>query len=169
MTFFEIDPEIVRIASDPALFSYVDDSEADIEMVIGDGRLRIAEQAPSSFDAIILDAFSSDSIPVHLLTEEAMETYADRLTDDGVLLVHISNRVFDLEPVVASAADHLGWEVAIGADQGSSPGATPSTWLALSPQGSVIDTLLADTGWRQVDDRRVRWTDDYSSILSVLR
>jgi hypothetical protein len=169
MTFFEIDPEIVRIASDPSLFSYVEDSEADIEMVLGDGRLRIAEQASGSFDAIILDAFSSDSIPVHLLTEEAMETYADRLTDDGVLLVHISNRVFDLAPVVASAASHLGWESAIGTDQGTSPGATPSTWIAIAPQASLVDGLLAGPGWSHLDDRRVRWTDDYSSILSVLR
>jgi hypothetical protein len=168
MTFFEIDPEIVRMASDPDLFSYVEDSAAEIQMVVGDGRLRIAEAPPGSFDLVILDAFSSDSIPVHLLTEEAMEVYADRLTRDGLLMVHISNRVFDLEPVVANAADHLGWAAAIGREGGASTGATPSTWIALSPDGNTIGQLQAGGGWSELDERRVRWTDDYSSILPVL-
>lgn len=168
MTFFEIDPEIVRMAGDPDLFSYVEDSAADIEMVVGDGRLRLAQEAPASFDLVILDAFSSDSIPVHLLTEEGMEVYADRLTRDGLLMVHISNRVFDLEPVVANAAEHLGWAAAIGHGEGTSTGATPSTWIALSPDADTIDQLRSRAGWGALDDRRVRWTDDYSSILSVL-
>ena len=98
MTFFEIDPEIVRIARDPKLFSYLADSDATIETVVGDGRLGVAKAENGSFDLIVLDAFSSDAIPVHLLTEEAMRTYMDRLAPGGLLVVHISNRVFDLEP-----------------------------------------------------------------------
>ena len=158
----------MRIAGDPDLFSYVDDSAADVEMVVGDGRLRLAERPAGSFDLVILDAFSSDSIPVHLLTEEAMRMYAERLTGDGVLMVHISNRVFDLEPVVASAADRLGWHAAIGRGTGGTEG-VPSAWVALSPDADTIDELLLRAGWHDLGPRQVRWTDDYSSILSVLR
>lgn len=170
MTFFEIDPEIVRIARDPALFTYLADSKATIRTVVGDGRLRVAEHPAGSFDLMLLDAFSSDSIPVHLLTTEAMRMYADRLAPGGLLVVHISNRVFDLRPVVASAAADLGWRAAVGAIDATADGATPSVWVAMSSSEDTIDTLLAEPGWSDLDDSKlVRWTDDYSSILSVLR
>ena len=170
MTFFEIDPEIVRIARDPELFTYLTDSKATIRTVVGDGRLRVAEHPAGSFDLVILDAFSSDSIPVHLLTTEAMTMYADRLAPGGVLVVHISNRVFDLRPVVASATADLGWRAAVGSTNTAADGATPSVWVAMSPSEDKIDTLLAEPGWSELDDSKVvRWTDDYSSILSVLR
>ena len=167
MTFFEIDPEMVRMASDPDLFSYVEDSAAEVDMVVGDGRLRLAATDPGSFDLIVLDAFSSDSIPVHLLTEEAMQTYADRLAPGGLLLVHVSNRVFDLEPVLAGAADSLGWSAALGRGAGADHAAV-SVWVALDADGSATDHLRRDAGWRELGPRQVRWTDDYSSILSVL-
>ena len=168
MKFFEIDPEIVRMASDPRLFSYLHDSAADIDIVVGDGRLQLAGEAPGSFDMVILDAFSSDSIPVHLLTEEALRMYADRLTPGGLLMVHISNRVFDLEPVLAGAADRLGLAAAIGSRDGGRHG-VPSVWVALSADQSSIDSLRASGDWDDLTDRRIHWTDDYSSILSVLR
>ena len=129
MTFFEIDPGMVRIAKDPRLFTYLEDSEAQIETVVGDGRLGVAESPSSSFDLMILDAFSSDSIPIHLLTREAMQVYADRLTDDGVLAVHISNRVFDLEPVLAGAAADLGWGAVIGREAGRTKAPRPVSGL----------------------------------------
>lgn len=169
ITFFEIDPDIVRIASDPALFSYIADSEAEVDMVVGDGRLALEETAPRSFDMIVLDAFSSDSIPVHLLTREAMQTYADRLAPGGVLMVHISNRVFELEPVVAGAADALGWEATLRHGNSGSQGATASEWVALDADGATVAPLREAHGWRELGPRRVRWTDDYSSILAVLR
>ena len=125
MTFFEIDPEIVRIARDPKLFTYLADSDATIETVVGDGRLGLAKAEKGSFDLIVLDAFSSDAIPVHLLTEEAMRTYVDRLAPGGLLVVHISNRVFDLEPVLASAADRLGLSAVTRQGGGGADGATP--------------------------------------------
>ena len=119
-------------------------------------------------DLMILDAFSSDSIPIHLLTREAMQVYADRLTDDGVLAVHISNRVFDLEPVLAAAAADLGWRAVIGREAGADEGATPSAWVVLSPDDTAINRLLVTTGWLPIDDSRlIHWTDDYSSILSA--
>lgn len=170
MTFFEIDPEIVRIARDPALFSYLADSEATIRTVVGDGRLKVAGYPAGSFDLVILDAFSSDSIPVHLLTIEAMRMYADRLGPRGVLLLHISNRVFNLEPVLASVGADLGWSAAIGESTAHDEGAVPSAWVVISPSEDTIETLQGQPGWGELQvGQRVRWTDDYSSILSVLR
>lgn len=168
MTFYEIDAEVVRIAEDPELFTFVADSAADIDMVVGDGRLALADEPPGSFDLVILDAFSSDSIPVHLLTEEAMAMYVDRLTAEGLLMVHISNRVFDLEPVLASTAERLGLASAIGRGGGSEEG-VESVWVALSRDSGEVATLLGEEGWRALGPDRVRWTDDYSSILSVFR
>ncbi len=169
MTFFEIDPEVVRIASDPALFSYLHDSAATIRTVVGDGRLGLEAAAPGSYDMVILDAFSSDSIPVHLLTEEAMRTYADRLSPNGLLVVHISNRAFDLEPVLANAARALGMAGVVGHGDADADGATESVWVALGTKESGVTELVASRGWDELGARRVRWTDDYSSVLSVLR
>ncbi len=169
MTFFEIDPEIIRIARDPALFSYIEDSPATIRTVAGDGRLGVAGAARGSFDTILLDAFSSDSIPVHLLTEEAMRTYVDRLAPGGLLVVHISNRMFELQPVLASAADRLGLSAAVGRGQAGPDGAAASVWVALSRDDSEIARLRSRPDWSPLGSREVRWTDDYSSILSVLK
>src|SRR5690606_5955471 len=110
-----------------------------------------------SFDVLALDAFTSDAIPVHLLTAEAFEVYADALSKDGVLLVHISNRVFDLEPVIASAADELGWSVLVGMGE-TQDDELASVWVALAPQESSLDGLKDRDGWRGPADRRVSWT-----------
>lgn len=170
MTFFEIDPRMVELAQDPALFSYLSDSAADIETVVGDGRLEVAERPRGSYDLMLLDAFSSDAIPAHLLTVEAMKMYAERLGPDGILAVHISNRVFDLEPVVAAAAEELGWSAAIGRGSASEDGATGAVWMVLSPHELTLTQLAGNSGWdRSAPDRLVRWTDSYSSVLSVLR
>lgn len=168
MTFYEIDADVVRIAEDPELFTFVADSAADISMVVGDGRLELAKEPQGSFDLVILDAFSSDSIPVHLLTEEAMRMYVDRLAPDGLLMVHISNRVFDLEPVLANAAGRLALASAIGRGGASDEG-VESVWVALSREPRQVASLSAQDGWRALGPDRVRWTDDYSSILSVFR
>jgi hypothetical protein len=169
MTFFEIDPEVVRIARDPRLFTYLADSPATTRTVVGDGRLGLAAAAPGRFDLVLLDAFSSDSIPVHLLTEEAMRTYVDRLAADGLLVVHISNRLFELEPVLAAAADELGLSAAIGRGRPGADGATASVWVALGKKQADVAALLSRPGWDRLGSREVHWTDDYSSILSVLR
>lgn len=167
MTYFEIDPEIVDIASDPAFFTYLRDSRATVRTVVGDGRLKLAAEPRSSFDLVVLDAFSSDAIPIHLLTIEAMRTYAERLTEDGMLVVHISNKLFDLEPVVLGAARELGWHGAVGLG-GSGEGASVSRWVALTPSAQVAEGLAAVPGWRRLGGPAVTWTDDYSSILDVL-
>jgi hypothetical protein len=167
LTFFEIDPEIVDIARDRQFFTYLSDSKADVGTVVGDGRLEIAAEPKGSFDLVVLDAFSSDAIPMHLLTVEAMRTYADRLGPDGLLAVHISNRVFDLEPVLAGAARELGWTGAVGYG-GTGDGALPSKWVVLSPSRETARAFAGSPGWKALDGPTVTWTDDYSSLLSVL-
>jgi hypothetical protein len=167
LTYYEIDPEVVRIARDPGLFSYLSDSAADIDVVVGDGRLGVAREPKGKFDLLVLDAFSSDAIPVHLLTVEAMRTYAERTADDGVLAVHISNNAFDLEPVVAGAAADLGWAGA-SLMGGGGDGASLSHWVVMSPSHDFVSSLV-DKGWSRLDSKTETWTDDYSSILSVLR
>jgi hypothetical protein len=170
MTFFEIDPEMVRIARETPHFTYIADSAADTQTVVGDGRLQISHVAPETYDLLVLDAFSSDAIPVHLLTQEAFKMYGERLAPGGLLAVHVSNRVFDLEPVVAAAADELGWPVAVGVGRASEvDGATDAVWMVLSADQTKIDSLYRDPDWTAPGAKRVAWTDDFSSVLGVLR
>lgn len=170
LTFFEIDPDVVEVASDPDLFTYLSASASDIAFVVGDGRLELENHSGASYDLIVLDAFTSDAIPVHLLTQEAFRSYAEVLAPDGTLLVHVSSRVFDLEPVVAAGADSLGWQAVMGFGHADPmTGATPSEWIAVSPDHDILDSLVEDERWRPVGDRRVSWTDSFSSVLTVLR
>lgn len=168
MTFFEIDRAVADVATDPDHFTFVRDSAADVDIRVGDGRLLLAEEPPATYDLLVLDAFSSDAIPVHLLTREAFRLYASRLAEGGTITVHVSNRVFDLAPVLAAAAEDLGWSAAI-AHGGSGPLATPSSWVALTPERHLV-AGLAPERWSSLDDAgTVTWTDDYSSVLDVLR
>jgi hypothetical protein len=168
-TFFEIDPEVVRIALDPAYFSYLHDSRASITTLTGDGRLGLSRTPGGSFDLIVLDAFSSDAIPVHLLTEEAIKMYAGRLADGGSLAFHISNKAFDLRPVLHAAAARMGWRVLVGTSNSATPGRLPSVWVVMGPANETIGTLAHRPGWTTLGGPSVTWTDDYSSVLSVLR
>ena len=168
LAFVEIDPEVVRIARDERLFTYLRDSRAEITVAVGDGRLEVARLAPASLDLLVLDAFSSDSIPVHLLTREAMRVYASRLRPGGIMAVHISNRVFDLRPVVRAAADDLGLVAVLGRGVGGEDSSLNTDWVVVGDEAAT-SALLARQGWSPVDVEPVVWTDDYSSVLSVLR
>ncbi len=171
MTFFEIDPAIKTIAERQHWFTFLEDSAADVDVVVGDGRLELAHQPAGEFDLIVLDAFSSDSIPVHLLTQEAMDEYASRLVPGGSLVFHISNRTFDLTPVLTAEAQELGWNGVRGLGAGKpGPDFQTSDWVVLTPDDAAADTLLAEPGWSRLDSRDpVAWTDNYASVLSVLR
>ena len=107
-TFYEIDPLVERIASDPRYFTHLQNSRGRLNVVFGDGRLTLQRANPSAYDLIVLDAFSSDAIPVHLLTREAIDLYLSRLRPDGIVAVHISNRYLNLEPVLAALAQRDG-------------------------------------------------------------
>jgi hypothetical protein len=175
-TFFEIDPEIARVASDPRLFTYVANSDAEIDIVVGDGRLKLDETSDASYDAIILDAFSSDSVPVHLLTADAFEMYLRKLRSGGMLAVHISNRYLDLEPVVAGIARRLGL-AGVSQDLRFSPedyernGNASSHWVMLAPEATTLQTLRDDERWRPLPTPPGLpvWTDQSSNILEVAR
>jgi hypothetical protein len=172
---FEIDPEIVRIARDSGQFHFLERCLPDPDIVIGDARMRLAQQAPASFDLLALDAFSSDAVPMHLMTREAFDTYARTLQPKGLLLVHISNRFLDLEPVVAAAGAEGKWFAARlvyhpSANEGEQ--AAVSDWIALSRDPATIGRLTESGGeWIQLKKRANfrGWTDDYATILPLLR
>ncbi|GGB14672.1 hypothetical protein GCM10011380_00060 [Sphingomonas metalli] len=173
-TFYEIDPTVARIARDPARFTYLARCLPDAQIRIGDARISLSHAAPGSLDLLALDAFSSDAVPMHLLTREAFATYARALSPRGLLLVHISNRFLDLEPVVAAAARDGGWR-AVTLDYKPSAldtTASVSLWVALSRDPGVLTALAGDErDWRPTRARAglSPWTDDYSTILPLLR
>jgi SAM-dependent methyltransferase len=161
--FFEIDGEVVRLAADPDLFTFLRDSPATVTTTVGDGRLALAE-GDRPLDLLVLDAFSSDAIPVHLLTAEAMQEYRRRLAPGGVIAVHISNRFFDLAPIVA----RLGEEIGFDAHRRDTP---VSSWMLLSPTDAP-NTVTAETRrWDAVQTGPdvPLWTDDFSNLLSALQ
>lgn len=166
--FYEIDAAIADIAADPRYFTYLEDAPGRVDVVVGDGRLKVAEEPADAFDLLVLDAFNSDSVPVHLLTSEAMDEYVQHVTADGAIALHISNRVFDLEPVAAAAARQLGWQAWIR--EGTAPGEKEaSRYVLLAPSEGAAGSIDEADGWRPLSmDRQVRWTDDYSSVISVL-
>jgi hypothetical protein len=173
-TFYEIDPVVERIASNSEYFSYLSNASGHVRVVIGDGRIRL-QHASATYDLIILDAFSSDAIPIHLLTREALQLYFSHLTNAGVIAVHISNRYLNLEPQLAALAREqqlfaLANRATTIPPQDTAAGRFPSHWVMLARTSEPLKALIGRPGWRVPDDsRRVRvWTDDYSNILQTL-
>jgi hypothetical protein len=174
--FYEIDPAIERIALDRRLFTFLSDAPGEIRTRLGDGRLLIGREPPGNYDVIVLDAFSSDAIPVHLLTVEAMALYLQKLAPDGLVLFHLSNRFLDLEPVVAGLARELHLEGRVRRDLRLTParkgrGENGSIWAAVARTGQLPSALDGRSAWNPLGTtRRVSpWTDDYSSIINLLR
>ncbi|MBX3286502.1 MAG: fused MFS/spermidine synthase [Actinobacteria bacterium] len=174
MRFYEIDDAVVHIAQDPDLFTFVDRSKADVDVEVGDGRLLLAEEAGPKADALVIDAFSGDSIPAHLLTDEAVGLYLRRLDEHGTLVVHISNRFFDFRPVVAklAAAHDLAAYVAFdpATPEQAAQGKLASTWVVMAR--TAADAGVADQpGWTRMDGGGSvpLWTDDRSDLLRLLR
>jgi spermidine synthase len=171
MTFFEIDPVVISVASDPRYFTYLSDAPRRPAIVEGDARLSIQAQPANKFDMLVLDAFSSDSPPVHLLTTEAIGAELRTLKPDGVLAIHVSSRYYDLTPPVAAAAVEHGLTIlerwhSVGPVH--EPGETPSHWLAAARDPAAITTLRAD-GWTDVTPADHPFTDDYADLLRYLR
>lgn len=173
--FYEIDPEVVRIARDSEQFSFLLRCTPDVPIDIGDARLTLAAAAPNSLDLVVLDAFSSDAIPAHLLTREALESYRRVLAPNGLIMVHISNHYLDLEPMLAVTAMPQ-WharrlDYRPDAEAQRRYFSAVSHWVALSPDADTITRLSADDpDWRTLRSRPdIRpWTDDFSSILPLL-
>ncbi|PZO91034.1 MAG: hypothetical protein DI623_04715 [Sphingomonas sanxanigenens] len=179
--YFEIDPAVVHIARDSGKFHFLSNCLPDVPIEIGDARLTLAQRPPASLDLLALDAFSSDTVPMHLLTREAFETYGRTLTPDGLLLVHISNRFLDLEPVVAAVAAQEGWHAYVYHDRvdPESPAGhilNSSNWVALSRDPRTLATLVAHapkggSAWVKLETRAgfAEWTDDFASILPLVK
>ncbi len=178
-TVFEIDPMVVRLATNPAVFSFVSQCRPDLRIIVGDARLKLAEQPANRFDLLAIDAFSSDAIPLHLLTREAFETYFRTLSRHGILMVHISNRFLDLEPVVAAIARDLGLTarqlVYAPKDSDVSLGYNASIWIALSRTEDDMTNFTEATGdssqWLPLRTQAdvPGWTDEFASIIPVLK
>ncbi len=174
--FFEIDPAVVHLARDSGKFSFLRRCAPQAQILIGDARLRLSELPPTSLDLLALDAFSSDAVPMHLMTAEAFATYGRVLAPEGLLLVHISNRFLALGPVVAGAAIAGGWQglrlVHVPSALERQDEGAVSDWIALSRSPRVLAALKARDGeWRPLVGQPgfTGWTDDHASLVPVLR
>ena len=172
-TFFEIDADVVRIARDPSLFSFISVCAPDVPVVLGDARLTLAASA-QRYDLIILDAFSSDAIPVHLLTREALGGYLARLAPGGALLLHISNRHMELGQVVAAVGAADGLVTYLKQDRRPDAVATDfkanALVAALARKPADLGDLPSRPGWREIAPNPgvAAWTDDYSNIFGAI-
>lgn len=173
-TFFEIDPVVVHMAQDPSLFTFLSDCAPEERIVLGDARITLGDDPAGEFDLLLLDAFSSDAIPAHLLTREAMALYLSRLSEDGIILFHISNRHMNLAPVVArtgaaEGAAMLQQFFVHNPDDPSEDGATSSFVIMLARTPEALDRFRTDPRWTTLEaDGKRPWTDDYSNIVGTL-
>ena len=165
---YEINPEVVRVAG--SQFSFLADSKADVDIVIGDARLSLERESPQAFNLFVLDAFSSDSIPVHLLTREAFELYLRHLTDDGIIAVLISSWYFDFEPLLKRMAEEFDMHaVSINSFSGDLED-WGSNWMILTRNGDFLKhQRVRKAMLLGSEQREVRlWTDDFSSPFQLL-
>ena len=176
-TFYDIDPSVLRIAQDTNFFTFLARSAAkETKLVDGDARLQLREATDGRYDLLVLDAFSSDAIPVHLITREAVELYLRKLAPSGILAFHISNRYLDLEPVLANLAEELRL-VALGCDDMSlteaefATGREQAHWVVMARTAEGLAEFQRRTRWSPLEGKpRVGvWTDDFSSPLRVIQ
>jgi hypothetical protein len=164
LVFHEIDAAVVDIAW--TSFTYLDETEADVEVILGDGRLTL-DGVNGRYGLLVMDAFTSDAVPVHLLTLEAMSSYLDSIQEDGLIAVNISNRYLDLAPVLSAIRAELGMDGVMAAGDGEPEGATPSRWLVLARDPNTL-APLREAGWSEIPERQVLWTDQRSSLWQVV-
>ena len=168
--FYEINPLVIDIAH--SYFFFLQDSQAKVDVALGDARLSLEREPPQNFDVLAVDAFSSDSIPVHLLTLEAFQIYFRHLRPDGVLAVHVSNRYLDLKPVVRNLADRLGRScVLIDTEDGEGDGTFGSTWVLVTSNQRFLEDPDVKAESKEVPPRPdlPLWTDDYSNLFRILK
>ena len=174
MDFYELDPDVAEIARDD--FTYLRSSRSKNRIILGDARLSLEREDGAPYDLLILDAFNSGAIPVHLATKEAMELYLRRLTPGGVLLLHVSNRYLDLRPMLAAQARELGLAGAskrLAQNGRLTDDKVPSSWAALSRDAAKMEALEKARGWedllKSAGSRPMRpWTDQHASLLPAL-
>mgnify|MGYP007122129786 CR=1 FL=1 len=171
LKIIEIDEQVINLAKDPQLFTYLRDCPPKIELIKNDGRLAV-EQLPShSQKLLIVDAFNSDAIPVHLITLDAFTLYKQKITKDGVILVNLSNRHLALLPVLTAVGRSLDMMVFSVSDKGNlSLGQFGSEWVLLTMNEDLIFKLMNSSNWRFVaSSKQILWTDDYSNIIPLLK
>jgi predicted O-methyltransferase YrrM len=164
--FYEINPAVIDVAS--RYFRFLAESAAKTDVVAGDGRLALEQEAPKSFDVIVLDAFSDDSVPVHLLTREAFELYFERLRDGGVLAIHLTNRYLKLDSVVAALAESMRKQLAMvhsAADPERQIAA--ADWAVVADTPEALRSLLGPAGVMETGPKTRPWTDEYSNLFQV--
>lgn len=165
---YEINPEVVRLAK--THFTFLEKAAAPCEMILGDARLSMEREAPQDYDILVLDAFSGDAIPTHLLTKEAADVYARHLREDGILCLHISNLHFDLRPVAMGMAMHLKMHAkCLQAREDATEGTSLCHWILFSRRPIPQDVVEAAEGLDLLPQDGILWTDEWSNLLSVLR
>jgi hypothetical protein len=170
--FFEIDQSMVDTASDPKYFNYIKSCEPGLKPVMGDARLTFAREPDGIYDMIIVDAYSSDAIPIHLATREAMKIYKDKLSPQGVVVMHVSNRHLELESVVVGIADANGMKSWVyDEDSNRDNEYIFATDVVVSARAEAdVGELASSNVWEETDaDKNQRiWTDDYSNVLGAV-
>lgn len=173
-TFYELNPNVKRVAED--YFSYLKETPADQKVVLGDARLALEReyerQGSQKYQVLVLDAFSSDAIPMHLLTSEAMEVYLKHLTPNGILAVHVSNRFLNLPPLVRNLAEDAGYRAELIVCQSSGDGLhAASNWVLVTQNQDFLEkpeVVEKIEGWGEELQNEVRWTDDFGSLWQVI-
>ena len=175
-TFFEIDPAIADLASDPRQFTYLSDSPARTRIVLGDARIALVKEPDRAFDILVVDAFSSDAVPVHLLTREALQLYLQKLDAGGVIAFNITNSYLHLAPLIADLGHDAGLVVLVQHDTeidaaALSLGKAKSRWAVMAKSVDALGPLAHDARWQRmpVQSTPMAWTDDFSDPLSLVR
>ncbi|MDQ6749431.1 MAG: fused MFS/spermidine synthase, partial [Actinomycetota bacterium] len=174
LTFFEVDPAVVRIARNPGYFTFLRNCPVHASIVTGDGRRSLQRERKGRFGLVVVDAFNSDAIPLHLITREALALYLSRTAAGGSVLFHLTNRYLNLEPVLANIAAKLGVVCRLRRYRPTPAerdrGYEPSRWALLVRHTADLGAVAPDSRWTTcAADRSARtWTDDYSSPLDVI-
>jgi spermidine synthase len=168
--FYELNPQVLELAQKD--FTFLSDSDAKIEFVLGDARLSLERESPQKFDLLAIDAFSGDSIPTHLITREAMRLYAQHLSERGAVMFHVSNRYLDLVPVTRQLADVVGMTVARFVDD--PPKENPlnrSDWVMVTRNAALAQAFINQKIAEPIVPRKELspWTDDYNNLFEILK
>ncbi len=167
--FYDINPQVVDIAQ--TQFTYLSESKATVEISLGDARLSLEREAPHDFDILVIDAFSSDSIPVHLITKEAMAVYLKHVKSDGAVVFHVTNRFLKLAPVVKQIADEMGLHTALIIDDAEETAFSKTDWIIVTRDKALIETAaIADkaSAIDAIPGLRL-WTDDFNNLYQILK
>jgi SAM-dependent methyltransferase len=170
--FYDINPQVVEVARKE--FTYLSDSEARVQVVLGDARLNLEREAPQGFDVLAVDAFSSDSIPVHLITKEALGVYLRHMKPGGVIAFHVSNRFLSLPPVVERLATEHGVHAVLISDNGKEgdDDHTTTDWVLISGDPAALEAPEIKAASPEAPEEKAgwrTWTDDYSNLVQILK